>query len=87
MVATSLTTQRLASHLVIKPLTFLCFSTFAPPTYLAPRASCAVSKRNKEGLNADITNTSVCEDEVLDCDVAHQSHVSGLFFSFLADQL
>ena len=60
----------------IKPLTFLCFSTFAPPTYLAPTASCAVSKHNKEGLSADITNTSVCGDDVLDCDVAHQSHVS-----------
>ena len=81
--ATNSTTLHLALDPEIKPPTFLCFSTFAPPTYLAPTASCAVSKRNKEGLNADITNTSVCEDEVLDCDVAHQSHVSGLFFPSL----
>ena len=44
---------------VTKPLTFLCFSIFAPPIYLAPTASCAVNMRNKEGLSADITNTSV----------------------------
>ena len=65
---------------VTKPLTFLCFSTFAPPTCLAPTASCAVSKHNKEGWNAGITDTTVCEDDVLDCDVAHQSHVSAHFF-------
>ena len=63
-----------------KPLTFLCFSISAPPTYLAPTASCAVSMRNKEGLSADTTNTSVCGDDVLDCDVAHQSHVSAHLF-------
>ena len=52
------------------PLTFLCFSISAPPTYLAPTASCAVNMRNKEGLSADIT-------DVLDCDVAHVSaHLS-----------
>ena len=44
---------------VTKPLTFLCFFISAPPTYLAPTASCAVNMRNKEGLSADITNTSV----------------------------
>ena len=43
---------------------------------LAPTASCAVSKHNKEGLSADITNTSVCGNDVLDCDVAHQCHAS-----------
>ena len=48
--ATNSTTQRLALDPVTKPLTFLCFSTFAPPTYLVPTASCAVSKRNKEGF-------------------------------------
>ena len=83
MAASSLTTQRWASDLVIKPLTFLCFSTFAPPTCLTPTASCAVSKRNKEGLSADITNTSVCGDDVLNCDVAHQSHVSAHLFPSL----
>ena len=68
----------------IKPLTFLCFSTLAPPTYLVPKASCAVSKHNREGLSADITNTSVCGDDVLDCDVAHQSHVSAHLFHSLS---
>ena len=81
--ATNTITLHLALDPVIKPLTFLCFSTFAPPTYLAPTASCAVSKCNKEGLSADITNTSVCGDDVLDCDVAHQSHVSAHTFPSL----
>ena len=45
-----------------------------------PTASCAVNMRNKEGWNADITNTSVCGDDVLDCDVARQSHVSAHLF-------
>ena len=76
------TTLHLALDPVTKPLTFLCFFTFAPPTL----ASCAASKRNKEGLSEDITNTSVCGDDVLDCDVAHQSHVIP-YFSFLADHL
>ena len=43
--------------------------------------------RNKEGLRTDITNTSVRGDDVLDCDVADQSHVSAHLFSFLADHL
>ena len=81
--ATNSITLHLASDLVIKPLTFLFFSIFAPPTYLAPTASCAVSKRNKEGLSANITNTSVCGDDVLDCDVAHHSHVSAHLFPSL----
>ena len=54
--ATNTITLHLALDPVIKPLTFLCFSTFAPPTYLAPPASCAVNMRNKEGLSADINN-------------------------------
>ena len=41
------------------------------------------SKRNKEGLSADTTNTSVCGDDVLDCDVVHQSHVSAHLFPSL----
>ena len=83
MAAASTITQRLALDTEIKLLTFLCFSTFAPPTYLAPTASCAVSKRNKEGLSADITNTSVRGDDVLDCDVAPHSHVSARLFPSL----
>ena len=63
--ATNTTTLHLALDYVTKPLTFLCLSTFAPPTYLAPTTSCAVSKRNKEDLSADITNRSVCGDDVL----------------------
>ena len=63
--ATNSITPHLALDPEIKPFTFLFFSTFAPPTYLTPTASCAVSKHNKEGLSADITNTSVCGDDVL----------------------
>ena len=74
--ATSTTTPSLASDSEIKRLTFLFSSISALPTYLAPTASCAVNKRNKEGLSADMANTSVCGDDVLDGDVAHQSHVS-----------
>ena len=85
--ATNSITLHLALDPEIKPLTFLCFSTFAPPTYLAPTASCAVSKHNKEGLSADMTNTSGCGDDVLDCDVAHQSHVKCPSFSFLVFHL
>ena len=81
--AASLTTLHLASDPEIKPLTFLCFSTFAPPTYLAPTASCAVSKRNKEGLSADRTNTSVREGDVHDRHPVRQCHVSA-FFSHLS---
>ena len=83
MAATSLTTLHLALDLVINPLTSLCSYTSAPPICVVPAASCVVSKPNKEGLSTDITNTSVCEDDTLDCDVAHQSHVSAFFFSFL----
>ena len=57
--ATNVTTQLSASDLVIKPFTFLCSYISAPPTCPAPTASCAVNMRNKEGLSADITNTSV----------------------------
>ena len=80
MAATSMITQHLALDLVTKPLTFLCFYIFAPLTYLAPTASSAVNMRNKEGLSADITNTTVCGDDVHDRDVAHQSHVSAHLF-------
>ena len=69
---------------VTKPLTFL-FSTFsAPPTYRPPTASCAVNKRNKEGLSADTADTSEGRDDVLDCDVVHQSYVSAYFSTSFA---
>ena len=58
MATTNTTTLRLALDPVTKPLTFLCFSISAPPTYLTPTASCSVNMRNNEGLNANITNTS-----------------------------
>ena len=47
-----------------------------PPTCLAPTASCAAKMPNKEKWNAGITNMTVREEDVLDCDVAHHSHVS-----------
>ena len=84
---TSTTTPSLASDPVTKPLTFLCFFTSAPPTYLVPTASCAVSMRNKEGLSADITNTSECGDDVLDCDVCSSKSCECPPFSFLVDHL
>ena len=77
--ATNTMTLHLASDHVSKPLTYLCSFTFAPPTNLAPTASCAVNMRNKEGLSADTTDTSVCGDDVLDCDVA-QGHLSAHLF-------
>ena len=55
MAATSLTTQHLASDLVINPLTFLCSYISVPLTCLAPTASCV---HNKEDWNAGITNMS-----------------------------
>ena len=82
--ATNSITLHLALDPEIKPLTFLCFSTFAPPTYLAPTASCAVGKHNREDLSADITDTSACGDDVLDYDVVHQSHVSAHLFPSLS---
>ena len=42
----------------------------------APTASCAVNKRNKEGLSADTAGRSEGRDDVVDRDVVHQSHVS-----------
>ena len=76
MAATRTKMQRLALDPATKPLTFLCFSTFAPPTYLAPTTSCAANTRNKEGLSADTTSMSEERDVVLDRDVSLQSHVS-----------
>ena len=81
MAATRMITQRLASDLVTKPLTFLCSYIFVPLTYLAPTASCAANMHNKEGRNAGITNTTVCEDDVHDRDPAYQGHVSAYLFT------
>ena len=78
MAATSMITQRLASDPEIKLLTFLFFSTFAPPTYLVPTASCAANMHNKEEWNASITNMTVREEDVHDCDPVRQGHVSAL---------
>ena len=64
MAATSLTTQRWASDLVIKPLTFLCSYISVPLPCLAPTASCAANMHNKEGWNAGITNMIVREEDV-----------------------
>ena len=66
MAATSLTTQRWASDPEIKPLTFLCFSTFVPPICLDPTASCAANMHNKEEWNVGITNMTVREEDVHD---------------------
>ena len=81
MAATSLTPQRWASDLVINPLTSLCSYISAPPICLAPTASCTANMRNKEGWNAGITDATVCGDDALDRDVAHQSHVCGKLFT------
>ena len=81
MAATSLTTQRWASDLVINPLTSLCSYISVPPTYLAPAASCATNMRNKEEWNAGIADTTVCGNDVLDRDVAYQGHVSAYLFT------
>ena len=78
MVATNMITQRLASDPEIKPLTFLFFSTFAPPTYLVPTASCAANMHYKEEWNASITNMTVREEDVHDCDPVRQGHESAL---------
>ena len=59
MAATSLTVQRLASDLVINPLTSLCSYISEPPICLAPPASCAANMHNKEKWNASITNMTV----------------------------
>ena len=76
MAATSLTMQRLASDLVINPLTSLCSSISAPPISLAPPAPCAANMHNREEWNAGITNMTVREGDVHDCDPVRQGHVS-----------
>ena len=66
--ATSMITLHLALDPEIKPLTFLCFSIFAPLTCLAPTASCAANMHNKEEWNAGITNMTVHEGDEHDRD-------------------
>ena len=78
MPATNLTTQRWASDLVINPVTSLCSYISVPLTCLAPTASCTASKRNEEEWNAGITNMTVREEDVHDCDPVRQGHVSAL---------
>ena len=50
--ATNSTTLHLALDPEIKLLTFLCFSTFAPPTYLDPTASCALRRDCDHAVHA-----------------------------------
>ena len=75
MAATSLTMQRLASDLVINPLTSLCSYISVPPICLAPPA-CAANMHNKEKWNAGIINMTVREEDVHDCDPVRQGHAS-----------
>ena len=79
----TVTTDSLRSvpDLVINPLTFLCFYISEPLTYLAPTASYAVNMHNKEGLNADITDTNVYGDDVHDRNPVCQGHVSAFPFT------
>ena len=72
MAATSLTMQRLALDLGINLLTSLCSSTFATPIFQDPAVSCAVSKHNKEGTIANITNLSVPRNDAHDHAPVHQ---------------
>ena len=81
MAATSLTTQRWASDLVINPLTSLCSYISVPPTCLAPIASCAANMHNKEEWNAGITNMTVREEDVHDHDPVRRGHVSSFLFT------
>ena len=76
MAATSLTMQRWASDLVIIPLTSLRSYISAPPFCLAPLASCAANMHNREEWKAGITNMTVREGDVHDCNPVHQCHVS-----------
>ena len=65
MAATNLTMQRWASDLVINPLTSLCSYISPPPICLASRGA---NMHNKEEWNAGITNRTVREGDVHDCD-------------------
>ena len=56
----------------INLLTSLCFSTFATPVFQDPVVLCAVSKHNKEGMIANITNLSVPRNDARDHAPVHQ---------------
>ena len=70
--AASLTTQRLAFDLETNLLISLCFFIFALLIFPDPAVSCAVSKHNKEGLTANMTNLSVRRNDAHDHAPAHQ---------------
>ena len=72
MAATCSTMQRLALDLGINLLTSLYSSTYATPIFPDPAVSCAVSKHNKEGLTANITNLSVRRNDAHDHAPVHQ---------------
>ena len=69
------------------PRSNLSLSCVPPSPHLDPAASCAVSKRNKEGLSADIANTSVCGDDALECENCSSKSCQCPLFSFLAVRL
>ena len=70
-----------AADLVINPRTSLRSYISVTPTFLALAASCTANMHNKEELNAGITNMTVREGDVHDCDPVHQGHVSASPFT------
>ena len=84
MAATSLTTQRWASDLVINPLTSFVFlhlrTTNLPGPDSIIRSEHAQQRENKNASDASITNMTVREEDVHDRDPVHQSHVSASIF-------
>ena len=72
MAATSLTMRCLAWDLGINLLTSLCSFTFATPIFLDPAVLRAVSKHNKEGMSANITDLSVPRNDAHDHAPVHQ---------------
>ena len=66
------------------PFVFPSFCQCVCLSLQAPTASCAVNKRNKEGLSENTTDTSEGRDDVLDRDVVHQSHVSACLLTSCA---
>ena len=62
----------LVLDLEINLLTSLCSSIFATPIFPDPAVSCAVSKHNKEGLTANITNLSVRGNDAHDHALVHE---------------
>ena len=76
MAATILTMLFLAWDLETNLLTFLFSSISVLPICPDPAVSCVVSKRNKEDLSADTTNTNVCGDDVHNRAPVRQGHVN-----------